>query len=312
MVSQEFFWFHASAPPVLRDELLTIRETMKARGPDGDGIWISSCGRVGLAHRRLAIIDLEETGSQPMATSDGAFRIVFNGEIYNYRSLRAELEGKGYRFRSQSDTEVLLHLYADRGLSMVQSLRGMYAFAIWDEKKNGILLARDPFGIKPLYYAEDGISLGFASQVKALLQSKNIDLTPEPAGYVGFLLMGNVPERHTLYKKIRALPAGSMIWADESGVHKPICFFNIADKLAQAERNASNISRIELGKRLHNALLNSIQHHLIADVPVGIFLSAGLDSTTLTALASETVSEVLHTITLGFNEYKGIKNDEIG
>lgn len=304
------FSYHVNAPQMEREELMRMRESMISRGPDGEGLWVSDRGDVGLAHRRLSIIDLSEAASQPMLTTDGHYCIVFNGEIYNYRALRAELERKGYRFSSQSDTEVLLHLYAERGVDMVHALRGMYAFAIWDEKRKGMLMARDPFGIKPLYYADDGISLRFASQVKALLQSKKIDVSPEPAGHVGFLLLGNIPEPYTLYKGIRALPAGSMIWADESGIHKPVCFFNIADKLAQAEGNASNFCQIELVKQLHNALLDSVQHHLIADVPVGIFLSAGIDSATLMALASEAGLGVLHTITLGFNEYKGSKNDE--
>ena len=145
------FAYGPSAKPIDREELLRIREAMITRGPDGAGLWISSGQRIGLAHRRLAIIDLSEAGAQPMATADGRLRITFNGEIYNYQMLRRELEAKGYVFHSNSDTEVLLHLYADRGQDMVHALRGMYAFAIWDEHKKGLYLARDPFGIKPLY-----------------------------------------------------------------------------------------------------------------------------------------------------------------
>ena len=163
---------------------------MSARGPNGAGLWIADDAHVGLAHRRLSIIDLSDAGAQPMANGDGRLRVVFNGEIYNYKQLRAELEKKGYRFRSQSDTEVLLHLYAERGADMVHALRGMYAFAVWDANKKGLLLARDPFGIKPLYYADDGNSLRFASQVKALLRSSGMDTAPEPAGHVGFFSVG--------------------------------------------------------------------------------------------------------------------------
>ena len=156
------FAYHDDAAPVDGDELVRVREAMIARGPDGAGLWLSQDRRVGLAHRRLAIIDLSDSGAQPMATADG-LRITFNGEIYNYRELRRELEAKGYRFASSSDTEVLLHLYADRGAEMVHALRGMYAFAIWDERGQQLFLARDPFGIKPLYYADDGRTLRFAS-----------------------------------------------------------------------------------------------------------------------------------------------------
>src|SRR6266516_824909 len=148
------FAYHDTAPPADADELLRIRESMRSRGPDGAGLWVSSDRRAALAHRRLAIIDLSEAGAQPMATADGRLHITFNGEIYNYRELKKELEAKGYRFQSSCDTEVLLHLYADRGAGMVHALRGMYAFGIWDALKRELFLARDPFGIKPLYYAD--------------------------------------------------------------------------------------------------------------------------------------------------------------
>ena len=142
------------APPVDEQELIRIREQMARRGPDGAGTWLSDDRRIGFAHRRLAIIDLSEAGAQPMATADGRYRITFNGEIYNYRELRRELETKGFVFRTNSDTEVLLHLYADRGARMVDALRGMYAFGIWDAAERALFLARDPFGIKPLYIME--------------------------------------------------------------------------------------------------------------------------------------------------------------
>src|SRR5688500_1896972 len=137
------FGYHEAAPPVDREELLRIRDALLTRGPDGEGLWISGDQRVGLAHRRLAIVDRRAAGAQRMATADRRFRITFNGEIYNYRALRGDLESKGYRFHSNSDTEVLLHLYQDRGADMVRELRGMYAFAIWDDPKQGLFLARD-------------------------------------------------------------------------------------------------------------------------------------------------------------------------
>ena len=187
------FSYSLAAPPIEQAELLRVRESMRKRGPDGAGLWISSDQRIGLAHRRLAIIDLSEGGAQPMATSNGKLRIVFNGEIYNYRKLRTNLEQKGHRFHSRSDTEVLLHLYQEHGREMVQHLRGMYALAIWDEENRGLFLARDPFGIKPLYYSDNGTAIHVASQVKALLKIQSIDTRPEPAAYVGFYLWGYVP-----------------------------------------------------------------------------------------------------------------------
>lgn len=161
--------YRAEAPPVDLAELLRIRERMVSRGPDGAGLWLDDDCRVGLAHRRLSIIDLSARGAQPMLDPETGNRIVFNGEIYNYPQLRTELETFGYRFSSNSDTEVLLKLYAEYGQEMLTRLRGMYAFAIWDKTKRGIFLARDPFGIKPLYLVDDGNTLRFASQVKALL-----------------------------------------------------------------------------------------------------------------------------------------------
>lgn len=282
---------------------------MSMRGPDGAGLWVDESRRIGLAHRRLSIIDLSDAGMQPMANADGRLRVVFNGEIYNYKQLRVELQKKGYRFQSQSDTEVLLHLYAEHGADMVHALRGMYAFAIWDENKKGLLLARDPFGIKPLYYTSSGGTLRFASQVKALLQDSDVSHAPEPAGHVGFYLWGSVPEPYTLYKEIRALPAGSTLWVDGAGDRAPKSFFSVVELLS-GDGQSRAVSAVERQEQLRAALLDSVQHHLVADVPVGVFLSAGLDSTTLTALAAESSFASLHTATLGFNEYRGTENDE--
>jgi len=302
--------YRESAPPVDEQELLRIREHMIKRGPDGAGLWISPDRKVGLAHRRLAIIDLSEAGAQPMATADGNFHITFNGEIYNYRELRKELEAKGYRFHSNSDTEVLLHLYAERGPDMVRALRGMYAFALWDEHKKGMFLARDPFGIKPLYYAADGRTFRFASQVKALVCGGAIGNDPEPAGHAGFFVWGSVPEPYTLYKAIRAVPAGATLWVDRSGLSGPTAFFSIAEEFAKARESNPEQSHGSRAERALAALRDSVRHHMIADVPVGAFLSAGLDSATIMALASEDSQINLRTLTLGFKEYLGTPNDE--
>jgi len=163
------FNYGATADYVSRDELLAIRDHMAARGPDGVGEWISADRRVGFGHRRLSIIDLSPTGAQPMFNEDKSLAIIFNGEIYNYRALRADLEKRGERFRSQSDTEVILRLYEQRGPEALHALRGMYAFAIWDGRKKQLFVARDPFGINPLYYAVDDKTMRLAAQVKALV-----------------------------------------------------------------------------------------------------------------------------------------------
>jgi len=305
------FVYKPPAPPVDGEELLRLREAMRARGPDGSGRWLADDQRVGLAHRRLAIIDLSELGAQPMSTEDGSLRVVFNGEIYNYRELRRELEARGYLFRSQSDTEVLLHLYRERGPAMVDRLRGMYAFAIWDQERRGMFLARDPFGIKPLYYSLNGQTLRFASQVKALLAGGAVDRRPEPAGHAGFFLWGYVPEPYTLYRGVRALPAGATLWLEADGTPEIQRFGNICQELAELGQEAPppKLTREERGQRLQAALTDTVAHHLLADVPVGVFLSAGLDSSVLTAVASESQSD-LRSFTLGFKELQGGPRDE--
>jgi asparagine synthase (glutamine-hydrolysing) len=305
------FAYAEQSPPVDRQELLHIRERMRSRGPDGAGFWISNDQRIGLAHRRLAIIDLSDDGAQPMLDPDTGNCIVFNGEIYNYRALRAELESAGYRFRSHSDTEVLLRLYAAHGPEMLHKLRGMYAFAIWDEAKQGLFLARDPFGIKPLYLADDGKTLRFASQVKALLAGGGIDTAAEPAGHVGFFLWGHVPEPYTLYRGIRALPSGANLWLDRARNRSQKTHFNLAEELAHTQADGAIISPQEARAQLRDALIDTVRHHLVADVPVGVFLSAGLDSSTLAALAKEAGADALRTLTLGFKEFAGTQNDEV-
>jgi asparagine synthase (glutamine-hydrolysing) len=293
-----------------REELRQIRDHMAHRGPDGSGEWYSEDRPVGLGHRRLAIIDLSERGDQPMKTEDGSLVITFNGEIYNYKKLRAELEGKGYRFRSQSDTEVILHLYGEKGSDMLNDLRGMFAFAIWDNRKKGLFIARDPFGIKPLYYADDGKTFYVASQVKALLKSAHMDKRPDAAGHVGFFLWGHVPEPYTFYRGMRSLPAGSYLWIDSKGNKETRTYCSVPEILSDSRRSDSALTGQEVKSLLRTALLDTVRHHLIADVPVGIFLSSGMDSTTLVALASETNQSKINTITMGFREYIDTPNDE--
>jgi asparagine synthase (glutamine-hydrolysing) len=293
----------SEAPLVDAGELLRLRDAMRSRGPDGEGVWMNPPGRLGLAHRRLAIIDLNPSGAQPMHSADGGLTVCFNGEIYNYRELRRELEAKGCVFRSNSDTEVLLHLYANEGEGMLSRLKGMFAFALWDEARQGLLLARDGFGIKPLYIARAAGRLAFASSVKALRTLPWIDGAPEPAGHAGFFLWGHVPEPFTLYRAIRALPAGSSLWIDASGRAKEERWFDPAQEIARAKAQ---------GQSLGEAMRESITRHLEADVPVGLFLSAGRDSATVAALMCEQgEASKIDAITLGFAELAGSPSDEV-
>jgi asparagine synthase (glutamine-hydrolysing) len=283
----------ADAPPVSRDELRRTRDHMQARGPDGLGEWFSSDGDVALGHRRLAIIDLSDGGAQPMATADGRYRIVFNGEIYNYRELRAEL-AHTHAFRTRSDTEVILALFARDGVDGLARLRGMYALGIWDAVDRRLLLARDPNGVKPLYYSADGGHFRFASQVKALVAGGEVARAVDPAGLCGFLLWGSVPEPWTIYTSVRAVPAGHFLRVGVDGVGEPQPLPSIARAPADFATTVEE----------------SVVAHLVADVPVAVFLSAGLDSSLVTALATRHLPEPPTTMTLRFREFAGTEADE--
>ena len=305
------FAYRYVANPIDRDELTRTRDHMTTRGPDGVGTWVADDGRVGLGHRRLSIIDLSETGAQPMASAGGKLVVTFNGEIYNYRELRCRLEGKGHIFRSQSDTEILLHLYAEKGEAMVRDLRGMFAFGIWDSDRRRLFLARDPYGIKPLYYADDGRTVRFASQVKALLGGGAVPSDTDPAGMVGFYLFGSVPEPLTIVRGIRSLPAGHVLCVDGIGPQAPRRYHSIAAVYAAAEeRNAPVLAPAARQAEMRAALLDSVRHHLVADVPVGAFLSAGIDSGALVGLMRDAGQTDIETVTLAFEEFQGTANDE--
>ncbi|MBX9944459.1 MAG: asparagine synthase (glutamine-hydrolyzing) [Reyranella sp.] len=297
------------APPVDRAELGRMNDRMAARGPDGSRLWLDAGGRVGFAHRRLAIIDLSEGGTQPKHSADGALTITFNGEIYNYRELRAELQGRGYRFETGSDSEVLLQLYAEYGPAMVGRLRGMFAFGLWDARSRQLLLARDPLGIKPLYWADDGWTLRFASQAKALLAGGAVSADPDPAGIVGFHLLGSVPEPFTVWRAIHALPAGTTLIVDATGPGAPRRYYDVAGALA-ARSAAPPGDPASARQRLAAAVHESVRYHLVADVPVAVFLSAGLDSGALLGTMAQLGAREVTAVTLAFEEFRGGPLDE--
>lgn len=302
-----FAYNHSASTPERR-ELLATRDAMTARGPDGAGEYWSEDGRLGLGHRRLSILDLTERGSQPMVSACGRYVVVFNGEIYNYPQLRRELEAEGGAFRTNSDTEVLLHLFARDGEAMVNRLRGMFAFAIWDNKAGSLFLARDPYGIKPLYVANDGWTVRVASQVKALLAGGKVSRDPEPAGIVGFYLFGSVPEPFTLYRDIRAVPAGHTQFIDAAGPREPKTYCSITRAFADGSANPSPVA--EINERVRAAAYESVAAHLMADVEVGVFLSAGVDSGALLGLMRDAGQDKIRAITLTFDEFQGTAEDE--
>jgi asparagine synthase (glutamine-hydrolysing) len=302
------FAYHTAADAANRNELLRTRDAMRRRGPDGSGAWWSADRRVALGHRRLSILDLSNRAAQPMASADGRLVVTYNGEIYNYPELRRELETAGAYFRTGCDTEVLLHLYRHYGPAMVYRLRGMFAFAIWDDRNRILFLARDPYGIKPLYVANDGWTFRFASQVKALLAGGGVSRDPEPAGLAGFYLFGAVPEPFTLYRNIRALPAGHTQIIDSGGPHAPLPFFSLASVLAEGARDPAPVR--ELTGRVRDGALDSVRAHRLADVEIGVFLSSGIDSGAVLGLLRDAGHPKTRAITVQFDEFRGTAEDE--
>src|SRR4051794_6530112 len=281
------FAYGDDAPPVRREELEAINERMRPRGPDAGGIWISDDRRVGLASRRLAIIDLSPEGDQPLMDTSGELMIVFNGEIYNHRELRARLERGGARFHSSSDTEVLLQLYRAHGADMVELLRGMFAFCIWDKRTERMFVARDPYGIKPLYIADNGSTIRIASTVKALLAGGGISRTQDPASIAGFFLTGTVPEPFTMFESIRAVEAGTSFFIDASGRGAAHPHYSIANVFLRGCAQHAFVTLVPPATQLREFVSESLTYHLVSDVPVGAFLSAGIDSSGLVALANQ-------------------------
>ena len=302
------FAYRIDVPAPSRGEAIAVRDAMATRGPDGSGLWTSTDGRCLLGHRRLSIIDLDDRALQPMTSRDGRYHIVFNGEIYNYAALRADALAAGRSLATTSDTETLLDLYELNGPAMLDHLRGMFAFAIWDTVAHSLFVARDPFGIKPLYYSDHGGTFRFASQVQALRAGGAIGTARDPAGVVGFMLMGSVPEPFTWYRDISALPAGHCMTIDADGVAMRR-YVDPAKILAEGENAGINASAAI--NQMHHALRDSIAAHLTADVPVGLFLSGGVDSAAILGVAMEHAAQPIQAITLGFDEFEGMAEDEV-
>lgn len=281
-----------------QDRLEAVIQKMQAalrhRGPDDSGIYLAKEKQAALAHTRLSILDLTYAGHQPMSTADGRYWIVFNGEIYNFQKLRQDLLTQGEQFRSQTDTEVIIKLYQRMGSDCVRYLRGMFAFAIWDDFEKTCFLARDPLGIKPLYYWQFGSTLIFASELRAILASRLPAVNLSIEGLYGYLISGSVPEPYTLIDGVYCLNAGHCLhW--QAG--------KISDKRYwQINFTSESISVSEAKEKVRAALIDSIQHHFISDVPVGVFLSGGIDSTAVVALARQTQTGTLKTYSIAFEE----------
>jgi len=261
------------------------------RGPDAGGIYCDT--RVALGHRRLSIIDLSTLGSQPISNEDCSVRLTYNGEIYNHRELRSELLARGHRFRSNTDTETIVHGYEEWGIEgILERLRGMFAFALYDSRR-GLILARDRMGIKPLYYFASKGAILFASEVKALLASGSIANATDSGALAGFLMTGSVPSPLTIVQNVRCLPAGHYLdW--KAGAIQLRKYWDL--------RFDPTDSSSDPAAGLRDELQDTVTRHLISDVPLGVFLSGGVDSAALVALASRAQSSELRTLTVVFHE----------
>src|SRR5262245_34773090 len=277
-----------------QDLLGRMTDVLTHRGPDGRGLHVD--GPVGLGHRRLSIIDLS-TGAQPMATADGALWLTYNGEVYNYRELRRELTALGHEFRTTSDTEVILNGYRAWGTDVLGRLRGMFAFAIWDAPRRRVFLARDRVGIKPLVYAWDGTCLRFASEIKALLEDAAVPRDLDWKAARDYFAHLAVPAPRTIFRAIRKLPPASYLLCSLDGGEPEVRRYWTL-RMAPDHR----VSETEWAARLQAVLDETVRLHMVSDVPVGAFLSGGVDSSTVVAAMARVSSGPVKTFSIGFDE----------
>jgi asparagine synthase (glutamine-hydrolysing) len=280
--------------PVEPNILRLMGDSIAHRGPDAEGFWAEP--GIGLVHRRLSIIDLAG-GDQPIGNEDGSLQVIFNGEIYNFEQLRAELEAKGHRFRTRSDTEVLVHLYEEEGEALVERLRGMFAFALFDRRQKVLMLARDRLGIKPLYLYRDGEKVVFGSELKSILAFPGVEPTLDPGGLQDYLTFGMVPGSVSIFQKVEKLPPAHVICLRPDRLH------HAPRRYWQLRMNPDLRPTAEDWQEAIRAKVDeTVRLHLIADVPVGAFLSGGLDSSVIVATSSGSTKGALQTFSIGFAE----------
>ncbi|HEX6308367.1 MAG TPA: asparagine synthase (glutamine-hydrolyzing) [Longimicrobiales bacterium] len=294
--------FHFDARPVCEPELVRMRDVMAHRGPDGSGVWVSADRRIGLAHRRLAIIDLAAAAAQPMANEDGSCRIVFNGEIYNHAVLRAELIRHGHVFRTDhSDTEVILHAFEQWGIDCIHRFRGMFAFALWHEPERELWLVRDRIGIKPLYYAVQPGRALFASEIKGILAAREVPRAIDEEALYHYLSFLTTPAPMTLFDGISKLPGGCWARVRADGRVDVQRYWDVWDEV----RTFDGADPDELGRILLDRLRTSVRLRKTSDVPVGVFLSGGIDSSTNALLFAESAAEPVRTFSVGYDRDYG-------
>ena len=289
--------WHLDGRHVDTDALGGMGACLKHRGPDDDGAYAS--GGIGLAHTRLSILDLSAEGRQPMRSPDGRFVIAYNGEVYNFPELRRSLEQLGHRFRGHSDTEVVLHAFTEWGEDALPKLEGMFAMAVWDERDKRLCLARDRFGIKPLYYQTSESGIVFGSEIKSLLASGEVQARLDWHGLHEYLYYDTALGPRTLYRGVRKLPPGHKLVQDELGCRvEPFCsIFDVEQETDDYPTAAEKVRHL---------LERAVRAHLVSDVPVGVFLSGGIDSSAITAFASKHYGGRLKTFAAGFDFVEGL------
>lgn len=278
--------------------IVTMRDTMSHRGPDDFGFFVAPEKNLGFGHRRLSIIDLSANGRQPMPNEDETVWITYNGEVYNFLELKDALEQKGHRFRSRTDTEVLLHLYEEYGEEMVHKLRGMFAFGIWDEQRKKLFVARDRLGIKPIYYAHANDAFVFGSEIKSILASGILQPEFNREGLYQYLTFGYTLPPVTMFKSISKLEPGHYLSLDSRGRLEKKQYWDIYSEVSETELRSEE----EYIEQVLETLRTSVKIRLISDVPVGVFLSGGVDSSLVAALVAESKDVPLKTFTLGFKD----------
>jgi asparagine synthase (glutamine-hydrolysing) len=297
-------WRAATSADALRSIADAMIETVRHRGPDAGDVWVEAEGGVALGQRRLAIIDLSPGGAQPMHSADRRFVITFNGEIYNYRDIRRELQAAGHSMRSDSDTEVLLEACALWGVeAAIERAIGMFAFALWDRKTRSLTLARDRLGIKPLYYAASPERILFASQLKAFRPAPHWKPTIDEDAVVGYLRHAYIAQPRTIYREAEKLAPGHILTLREGSTPSPKCFWDLRGiAVAGQRRNDPVPDPREAADRLDALLRDSVKLRMIADVPLGAFLSGGIDSSTVVALMQAQSTRAVKTFSIGFHE----------
>src|SRR5438132_4066095 len=280
--------------PVDETRLKRMRDVLRHRGPDGEGLWVE--GAVGFGHRRLSIVDVAG-GAQPMPKQDGSVWITFNGDIYNHAALRPWLEARGHQYRSRSDTETVIHLYEEEGERCVERLQGMFAFALWDRTRRRILLARDRLGIKPLYYAWSDDELLFASEIKAILAAGSVRPALDEGIVPEFLATRFIAGEETFFRGIRKLlPGRTLSWSPAAG-RQERRYWRLPDEV-----DTSATTLADQAREVRGRLEATVRSHLMSDVPLGLFLSGGIDSSGLAALMAPMATEPIRTFSVGFSD----------